>query len=83
MFTKCRFEKKIKQPFKFDLGVLNFECMKVNCEIAKKASADGLESVADSSIKPALFEDVIQRFTFFDHVRSFDEWPLKINAGSL
>lgn len=55
MFTKCRFEKKMKQPFKFDLGVLNFECMKVNCEIAKKASADGLESVADSSIKPALF----------------------------
>lgn len=28
----------MKEPFKFDLGVLNFKELKVNCEIAKKRS---------------------------------------------
>lgn len=50
VFTTCKFEKKMKQPFKFDLCVLNFESMKVNCEIAEKLSASGIELMADSSI---------------------------------
>lgn len=38
LFTECKFETKMKEPFKFDLGVLNFKILKVNCEIAKKPS---------------------------------------------
>lgn len=28
----------MKEPFKFDLGVLNFKELKTNCEIAQKLS---------------------------------------------
>lgn len=38
LFTECKFKAKMKEPFKFDLGVLNFKELKVNCEIAKKPS---------------------------------------------
>ena len=38
LFTECKFKTKMKEPFKFDLGVLNFKELKVNCEIAKKPS---------------------------------------------
>jgi len=38
LFTECKFKTKMKEPFKFDLGVLNFKESKENCEIAKKPS---------------------------------------------
>lgn len=31
-------QTKRKKPFKFDLGVLNFKELKVNCEITQKLS---------------------------------------------
>ena len=38
LFTECKFETKMNELFKFDLGVLNFKILKVNCEMAKKPS---------------------------------------------
>jgi len=38
LFTECKFNTKIKEPFKLDLGDLNFKELKVDFEIAKKQS---------------------------------------------
>jgi len=38
LFTECKFNTNIKEPFKLDLSDLNFKELKVDFEIAKKQS---------------------------------------------
>ena len=49
LFTECKFKTKMKEPFKFDLGVLNFKELNVNCEIAKKRSDSDALARGDKS----------------------------------
>lgn len=57
-FTECKFNTKMKEPFKLDRGDLNFKELKVDFEIAKKPS--DFEALATGLQKVAIPKDVIQ-----------------------
>lgn len=50
LFIECKFKIKMKELFKFDLGVLNFKELNVNCEIVKKWSDFDVLVCGDKSL---------------------------------